>query len=94
MSLGDQVRAMLWFGRRGTHRVVLYGKPGCHLCDDARDLLDSLSARCAFTVDEVDITSDPALFRRYDIRIPVIVIDGVEEFDAPLQRDAVRRALR
>ena len=80
--------------QRRHHHLVLFGKPGCHLCDDTRHLLDVLGSRHSFTVEEVDITSDPALFRRYDIRIPVILVDGEEELDAPIQEAALRRSLR
>ena len=83
---------MKWFGRR--HTVRLYGKPGCHLCEDARSVLDRLQQRYRFEIEEVDITSDPALFRRYDILIPVIVIDGVREMEAPISERDLRRALR
>lgn len=73
--------------------VVLYGKPGCHLCDDARALLTEMQGRYPHTVEEVDIRSDPTLFRRYDIRIPVLVVDGGPEIDAPLTAEQVRSAL-
>lgn len=42
---------------------------------------------------EIDITSDPNLVRRYDIRIPVIVIGGTQELEAPIGERALRRAL-
>lgn len=80
--------------RRGTpHHITLYGKPGCHLCDDARDMLRRLSGRHPLLVDEVDIRSDPALFRRYDVRIPVMLIDETIELEAPISENAVRTAL-
>ena len=83
---------MKWFRRH--HTVRLYGKPGCHLCEDARSVLDRLQQRYRFEIEEVDITKDPALFRRYDILIPVIVIDGVREMEAPISERNLRRALR
>ena len=55
-------------------RLVLYGKPGCHLCDDARAVLERVGAPFA----EVDITTDDALHAAYLERIPVVVLDGVE----------------
>ena len=66
-----------------TRVVTLYGRPGCHLCDDAREVLVRLQARTdgAFTIEEVDITSDDALHARYLERIPVISLDGDELFD-------------
>jgi glutaredoxin len=52
--------------------LVLYGRPGCHLCDDARQVLE----RLGHPFEEVDIESDEALLRRWLERIPVIVRDG------------------
>ncbi len=61
--------------------VTLYGRPGCHLCDDARDALQRVRARVPFVLSELDITADDALHRRYLERIPVIALDGEELFD-------------
>ncbi len=80
--------------QRQMRRVVLYGKPGCHLCEEARELLARESNRCPIQIDEVDITSDPALFRRYDVRIPVLLIDGERELEAPITGRKLRDALR
>jgi glutaredoxin len=57
--------------------LVLYGRPGCHLCDDARAVLQ----RVGHPFDEVDIESDDALLRRYLERIPVIALDGEDLYD-------------
>ena len=60
--------------------VVVYSRPGCHLCDEAKDAM--LKAGCSdqFTLEEVNIESDEELLRKYKYDIPVIVIDGVETF--------------
>jgi glutaredoxin len=63
--------------------IVLYGRPGCHLCDDARTVL--LSAGVVF--DEVDIESDDELFKRYLERIPVVEMDGEPVFELFVDRD-------
>ncbi len=84
---------LLWF-RRPKRAVQLYGKPGCHLCDDARVLLHRLGRRYQLEIEEIDITSDPALFRRYDIRIPVVVIEETRELEAPITEQDLRRALK
>jgi hypothetical protein len=73
--------------------VVLYGKEGCHLCDEAREMLDSLTRQGKFTVREVDITSDDGLFQRYEFLIPVVQIDGERELCAPIRLDHLRQAL-
>ncbi len=69
--------------------VVLYGRDGCCLCDEARELLERILGRHpgAFALRERDIEADDALLRRYLVRIPVIEIDGEECFE--LQVDEV-----
>jgi glutaredoxin len=76
-----------------TATVTLYGRPGCHLCDDAREALERVRAGLAFELREVDITSDDTLHRRYLERIPVVALDGEELFDFYVDEDALRRRL-
>ena len=57
--------------------LVLYGRAGCHLCDEARTALE----RIGHPFDEVDIEADDELLARYLERIPVIALDGVELSD-------------
>lgn len=57
-------------------RVVLYGKPGCHLCEDAEAALGRLGADLPLSVTKRDITADPAAYERYRHRIPVVTVDG------------------
>ena len=57
--------------------LVLYSREGCHLCDDARAVLE----RIGHPFEEVDIEADPDLHRRYLERIPVVALDGVELYD-------------
>ena len=57
--------------------VVVYSAPGCHLCGPA---VETVRAVCGAAFELVDITSDPALERRYRLRIPVVEIDGKERF--------------
>ena len=61
--------------------VTLYGRDGCHLCDDAREALERVRARVPFVLEEVDITTDDDLHRRYLERIPVVCLDGRELFE-------------
>jgi glutaredoxin len=70
-------------------RVVLYGRPGCHLCDDARAVLERVRADVAFALDEVDITADDDLHARYLERIPVVTLDGEELFEFFVDEDAL-----
>jgi glutaredoxin len=74
--------------------VTLYSRPGCHLCDDAREALERVQARAPFTLQEVDIETDDALHARYLERIPVVALDGEELFDYFVDETAlVRRIL-
>ncbi|MEW6320098.1 MAG: glutaredoxin family protein [Acidobacteriota bacterium] len=60
------------------HRLTLYGKPGCHLCEELRLLVDELQPSYGYVVEEIDITRDPALDERYRHEIPVVWLDGRE----------------
>jgi hypothetical protein len=77
--------------------VTLYTRPGCHLCDAARDVILALRRSDGpFTLREVDIEGDPGLHARYLERIPVVEVDGdlVAELhvDAPVLRRALARS--
>ena len=72
-------------------RVTLYERDGCHLCDEARVLLDELLGIEGYT--RVDIETDDALVLRYGFRIPVIGLDGVDRLDAPITAPDLRALL-
>jgi glutaredoxin len=57
-------------------RVLLYSKPGCHLCDDAREVVRAVCAELDVGWDEVDITAHDDLTARYWEQIPVTLVDG------------------
>lgn len=61
-----------------TARVTLYGKPGCHLCDDAREVIARVCAEVGTSYDEVDITTDAALQQQFGEQIPVTFVDGAQ----------------
>ena len=65
----------------GAPLVTLYGRPGCHLCDDARAVLERVRATAPFRLEEVDIESDDRLLAAYLERIPVVALDGEELYD-------------
>jgi glutathione S-transferase len=76
-------------------RLVLYGRPDCHLCDEARAGLEALQRDGAdFELEEVDIESDDGLLRRFLERIPVIEVDGEIASELFLNVEAVRVKLR
>jgi glutaredoxin len=75
--------------------VTLYGKPECHLCDDALATLRRIRAGIAFELVEIDITADDALHARYLERIPVVALDGEELYDFFVdEADLLRRLAR
>ena len=76
-----------------SHRAVLYGKPGCHLCDIAHQLLLGLQREFDLTIEEIDITCDPVLLQRYRETIPIVVIDERATLAAPIRTAQVRAAL-
>jgi glutaredoxin len=57
-------------------QVIFYTKAGCHLCEEARDMLEDIAALTTYELTEIDIRSDPAIFEKYRYRIPVITING------------------
>jgi glutaredoxin len=62
-------------------RVRLYSKPGCHLCDDARSVIEQVCAELGESFDEVDITAGPdadELMATYGEEIPVTFVDGAQ----------------
>ncbi|MGA2009887.1 MAG: glutaredoxin family protein [Solirubrobacteraceae bacterium] len=73
--------------------VVLYGRAGCCLCDDARSVLLTVRRERPFSLLERDIDSDDALLRAYLERIPVVTIDGVEAFELFVDESEFRRRL-
>ena len=60
--------------------VIVYSRPGCHLCDDAKAAIQNTGCTDPFTLEEVNIESDAELLRKYQYDIPVVTIDGVEAF--------------
>ena len=61
-------------------RVIVYSRPGCHLCDEAKAAIENSNCSDHFTLEEVNIESDQELLDKYKYDIPVIAIDGVEAF--------------
>jgi glutaredoxin len=59
-------------------RLTLYTRKGCHLCDEAKTVLDRVAERTGETWTEIDIGEDQALEDEYGYRIPVLLLDGKE----------------
>lgn len=74
-------------------RVTFYSRPGCHLCDDARVVLERVCAQLGETYDEVDIDTDPALQDRFNDEIPVTFVDGRQHDFWRVDEQRLRTAL-
>jgi glutaredoxin len=74
--------------------VILYTRPGCHLCEEAK--AEMLAANCAgsYTLEEVNIETDPALKERYGWEIPVIFINGIKAFKYRLTAGEFKKKIR
>lgn len=74
--------------------VILYTRPGCHLCEEVKR--EMLAANCAgeYTLEEVNIDTDPTLKERYGLEIPVVLINNVKAFKYRLTADEFKRKLR
>ena len=61
-------------------KVTLYTRSGCHLCGEAKQVIESVRRRMPFDYEELDIDSDPRLRQLYNEEVPVIAIDGKKAF--------------
>jgi glutaredoxin len=74
--------------------VVVYSRPGCHLCEEALEQIVALHEEgYRFDLHEVDIESNELLLRRHLERIPVVEVDGVEVSELILDRDGLKARL-
>ncbi|MBE2316405.1 glutaredoxin family protein [Solirubrobacter sp. CPCC 204708] len=73
--------------------VTLYGRPGCHLCEEALEALQRVRSRTPFTLEQVNIETDDTLHKRYLERIPVIYVDGEHLFDYEVDEHALQQRL-
>lgn len=88
---------MVRWGRRamepGERMVTLIGKPDCHLCEQARAVLTRVTTELGVPLEELDITQDEDLYRRYWEQIPVTLIDGKQHDFWRVDEQRLRQAL-
>ena len=89
-----------WFGRGkrprpsvGPH-VLFYTRRGCHLCDEAWEIVAAAQERHGLTVEKVDVDSDPALAAQHGDCVPVVVIDGKVRFRGRVNAALLERMVR
>lgn len=75
-------------------RVVLYSRPDCGLCAEARQVILAEATRTSFAFEEIDVTGDEALELEFGIRIPVVLVDGEEAFEVRVSPEAFADAVR
>jgi glutaredoxin len=74
--------------------VLMYSRPGCGLCDEAREVILAARERTTFAYREVDVSGSDELELEYGIRIPVVLIDGDELFELRVDARAFAEAVR
>jgi thiol-disulfide isomerase/thioredoxin len=59
-------------------KLTIYSRPGCHLCDEMKDVVGRVAAATGapIAIEDIDISTDPDLEARYGLEIPVLVVDG------------------
>jgi glutaredoxin len=74
-------------------RITLYSRPGCHLCDDARSVIEAVCAELGETYVEVSIDDDPELRQRFTDEVPVTFVDGRQHDFWRVDPERLRAAL-
>jgi glutaredoxin len=74
--------------------VILYSRPGCHLCDEMKAVVERVSRSVPLAVQEVDISGDPALEGDYGIEIPVLFVDGKKTAKYRITEEELRKVLK
>jgi glutaredoxin len=75
-------------------KVVMYTRPGCHLCDEARASIQAAGCDDELTLEEINIDLDPELRERYGDHIPVVLINGTKAFKHRVDPREFKRKLR
>jgi glutaredoxin len=75
-------------------QVTFYTKAGCHLCEQARAMLDEIAAEIDHELTEIDIRSNLALFEQYRYRIPVIIVNTTHVVEGRIEYSDLVRAFQ
>ena len=81
-------------GQQAKIEVTFYTKAGCHLCEEARELLEEIAEGTEYVLDEIDIRKDMAVFELYRYRIPVIVVNQETLLEGRIEADELERAFQ
>ena len=77
----------------GVIALTLYSRPGCHLCDDMKAVIDRVARSIPISVEIVDISGNPPLESQYGIEIPVLLVDGKKAAKYRVSEEELRRIL-
>ena len=72
-------------------RLTLYSKPGCHLCDEMKQVIERVGERIPLALEVIDISTDADLMARYGLEIPVLLIDGRKAAKYRLSAEELQR---
>ena len=74
-------------------RLTIYSRPGCHLCEEMKTLVQSVGRSLGFELEEIDISGDDELERLYGLEIPVLLVNGRKAAKYRIEEAALRRIL-
>ena len=75
-------------------RLLLYSRPGCHLCDDMKAVVEPVASQLGWSIEEVDISGDAALEAQFGSEIPVLFVNGRKAFKYRVSAGELRQRLR
>ena len=73
--------------------LTIYSRPGCHLCDEMKDVVRRVAQSVPLSLEEIDISTDPSLEARYGLDIPVLMVEGKKAAKYRIVEDDLRRIL-
>jgi hypothetical protein len=73
--------------------LTLYSRPGCHLCDEMKTLVTHVARTIPIALEEIDISTDPALEAQYGLEIPVLLVEGRKAAKYRIGEEELRRIL-
>ncbi len=73
--------------------LTIYSRPGCHLCDEMKAIVARVAQRVPLTLDDVDISTNPALEQRYGLEIPVLLVNGAKAAKFRVTEEALMRMM-
>ena len=73
--------------------LTLYSRPGCHLCDEMKAVVKNVARTIPLSLEEIDISTDPALEAQYGLEIPVLLVEGKKAAKYRIGEEELRRLL-